>query len=125
MSTSSSAGRHGPDNANTLMRNPAWLADRRGCTLAMHPDDARALDLEDGQEALLTTEAGAVRIPVEVTDTTRPGMVIMPHGFGLVFGGREHGVNVNRLTSARHRDPIAGTPLHRWVPCRVEAVRSL
>jgi anaerobic selenocysteine-containing dehydrogenase len=49
-------------------------------------------------------------------------LVIIPHGFGLVYEGQEQGVNVNRLTRNTHRDPLAGTPLHRYVPCRVEAV---
>ena len=44
------------------------------------------------------------------------------HGFGLDYNGMVYGVNVNRLTKNTHRDKIAGTPLHRYVPCRVEAV---
>ena len=59
---------------------------------------------------------------MEITDAARLGQVIMPHGFGLKFGGKVYGANVNRLTKNTHRDPIAGTPLHRYVLCRVEAV---
>ena len=44
------AGRHISMNANTLMRNPAWNEGKRACTLAMHPDDAAALNLTDGQQ---------------------------------------------------------------------------
>jgi hypothetical protein len=47
--------------------------------------------------------------------------VAIPHGFGLVFGGSVYGVNVNRLTKNTNRD-FLGTPMHRYVPCRVEAV---
>jgi hypothetical protein len=47
-------------------------------------------------------------------------MVLIPHGFGLNYDGQVYGINVNRLTKNTHRDPI-GTPLHRFVPCRVEA----
>jgi anaerobic selenocysteine-containing dehydrogenase len=72
--------------------------------------------------ARVTTEAGAVEVEIEVTEETRPGMVLIPHGFGLVHDGRETGANANRLTKNTHRDPIAGTPLHRYIPCRVEAV---
>ena len=57
---------------------------------------------------------------VEISELTRPGMVIMPHGFGLTYQGSAVGANVNRLTSAGHRDRIAATPLHRRVPCRLE-----
>jgi hypothetical protein len=50
-------------------------------------------------------------------------MVLAPHGFGLIYEGEVYGFNVNDLTSSTHRDPI-GTPLHRFVPCRVETARA-
>ena len=103
------AGRHMDYNANTIMRDPAWNEGKsRACTLMMHPDDAAALGLADGQTVRVTTEAGSEDIELEVTDTARPGQVIMPHGFGLVHTGRKHGANVNRLTKNSNRDPIAG-----------------
>jgi hypothetical protein len=46
---------------------------------------------------------------------------VPPHGFGLVYDGLKHCVNVNRLTKNTNRD-FVGTPMHRYVPCRVEAV---
>jgi anaerobic selenocysteine-containing dehydrogenase len=115
------AGRHMDMNANTLMRDPSWNKDRRACTLAMSPKDAEALGLVDGQMVRICTEAGEVEIEVEVTKGTRPGQVIIPHGFGMEYGGQVYGVNVNRLTKNTHRDRMAATPLHRYVPCRVEA----
>lgn len=115
------AGRHMDMNANTLMRDPAWNEGRRACTLAMNDQDAQRLGLQDGQRVRVITEAGKVEIELEVDPASRPGTVIMPHGFGLVFEGKEQGANVNRLTRNTHRDPLAGTPLHRYVPCRVEA----
>jgi anaerobic selenocysteine-containing dehydrogenase len=117
------AGRHMDYNANTIMRDPAWNEGKsRPCTLMMHPDDVAALGLEDGRMVRVTTGAGSEEIELEVTDTARPGQVLMPHGFGLVHSRRKHGANVNRLTKNSNRDPIAGTPLHRFVPCNVKAV---
>ena len=116
------AGRHMDMNANTLMRNPAWNKNRRACTLAMNPEDAESLNLSDVQMVKVTTEAGEVEIELEVTGATRPGLVIIPHGFGLDYNGQVYGVNVNRLTKNTYRDRLAATPLHRYVPCRVEAV---
>ncbi|MGC8810752.1 MAG: molybdopterin-containing oxidoreductase family protein [bacterium] len=115
------AGRHFWANANTLMRNPAWNEGRRACTLTMHPADAQKLDLADGQMVRVVTEAGAEEVELEVTETEREGHVTMPHGFGLIYAGKKYGVNVNRLTKNTHRDKF-GTPLHRYVPCRVEAI---
>jgi anaerobic selenocysteine-containing dehydrogenase len=116
------AGRHISTNANTLMRDPAWNAGRRACTLAMHPDDAATLLITDGQSVRVITEAGQVEIEAEISEATRKGQVLMPHGFGLVHEGKAHGANVNRLTKNTYRDRFAATPLHRYVPCRVEAI---
>ncbi|PKN66420.1 MAG: molybdopterin dinucleotide-binding protein [Deltaproteobacteria bacterium HGW-Deltaproteobacteria-12] len=115
------AGRHISMNANTLMRDPAWNEGKRACTLAMHPDDAVALKMTDGQQVRITTEAGSEEIELEITDTAHRGHVVIPHGFGLVYNGKKFGANVNRLTKNTHRDQF-GTPIHRYVPCRVEGL---
>jgi anaerobic selenocysteine-containing dehydrogenase len=115
------AGRHISTNANTLMRDPAWNEGKRACTLAMHPNDAASLKLTDGQQVRVITEAGSEEIELEVSDTAHIGHVVIPHGFGLVYNGRKYGANVNRLTKNTHRDQF-GTPIHRYVPCRVEAL---
>ncbi len=115
------AGRHMDMNANTGMRDPAWNAGRRPCTLAMNPTDAEKFGFADGQMVKVITEAGEETIEVEVTEDTRKGQVIIPHGFGLVYNGVKFGANVNRLTKNTNRD-FVGTPMHRYIPCRVEAV---
>lgn len=114
------AGRHMDTNSNTLMRNPEWNRSRRACAIALSPEDAGSLGLTDGQTVRITTAAGSEQGELEVSDQVRRGMVLIPHGFGLLYDGKVYGLNVNRLTKNTHRDPL-GTPLHRFVPCRVEA----
>ncbi|MCP4687790.1 MAG: molybdopterin-dependent oxidoreductase, partial [Desulfobacterales bacterium] len=114
------AGRHTRYNMNTLMRNPEWNRGKRACTVAVNPADAEALGLADGQRVRVTTEAGSVVGELQTTDQARRGTVLIPHGFGLIYDGEVYGVNVNQLTKNTHRDPL-GTPIHRFVPCRVEA----
>lgn len=116
------AGRHTPQNANTLMRNPDWNRGRRTCTLAMNPADAGQLDIVDGEYVRVTTEAASEMVELEITDEVRAGQVLIPHGFGLKYAGKVHGIGVNRLTRNTHRDRLAATPIHRYVPCRVEKV---
>jgi len=116
------AGRHMDMNANTLMRDPSWNKNRRACTLAMNPTDLQKYGFIDRQVVKVTTGAGSVDIELEVTGAVRPGQVMIPHGFGLDYEGEVYGANVNRLTKNTHRDYLAGTPLHRFVPCRVEAI---
>ena len=96
--------------------------ERRASTLAMNPKDAEGLSLIDGQTVRITTEAASAEVELEVTEETSPGLVIIPHGFGLDYEGKRDGVNVNLLTKNTNRDPLAATPLHRYVPCRVEPV---
>jgi anaerobic selenocysteine-containing dehydrogenase len=116
------AGERTDFNANSIMRNPEWTGGTRACAMRMHPDDASELGLETGQTARIETDAGALEVPVDVCDRPARGTVIIPHGFGLVYQGQADGVNVNALAPARHRDRLAGTPLHRFVPCKVSAV---
>jgi len=117
-----SAGRHMDYNANTGMRDPEWNKGKRACTAIMNPGDAEKHGFADGQMVKVITEAGEETIELEVTQMTREGYIMIPHGFGLIHNGVKYGANVNRLTKNTHRDRIAATPIHRYVPCRVEAV---
>jgi hypothetical protein len=52
-----------------------------------------------------------------------PGHISLPNGFGLDNqDGDRSGVATNELTSLERRDRFAGTPHHKFVPARVEAV---
>jgi anaerobic selenocysteine-containing dehydrogenase len=115
------AGRHTRYNINTLMRNPEWNKGKRACTVSVNPADAQALGLIDGQQVSVTTDAGSQTGELQVSDQIREGTVLIPHGFGLIYDGETYGMNVNYLTKNTHRDPM-GTPIHRFVPCRVAAV---
>jgi anaerobic selenocysteine-containing dehydrogenase len=113
------AGNHMEMVANTIMRDPAWNEGRRPCTMQIHPLDAEGLGIRDGDLAVVETEAGSAKIEAEVTDASHRGQIVISHGFGLIHGGETHGVNVNQLAPAKHRDRLAATPLHRYIPCRV------
>ena len=115
------AGRHMDMNSNTGMRDPAWNEGRRACTLAINPADAEKYGFSDKQMVKIITEAGEESLEVEVTEDARKGQVIVPHGFGLVYNGVKYGANVNRLAKNTNRDQF-GTPMHRYIPCRVEAL---
>jgi anaerobic selenocysteine-containing dehydrogenase len=116
-----SSGNHMDMNANTAMRDPVWNEGKRACTLYMNPRDAEENGLKDGQVVRVTTEAGQESIELELTEATGPGYLVMPQGFGLLHQGKTFGANANRLAKNTHRDRLAATPYHRYVPCRVEA----
>ena len=116
-----SAGRHFDYNANTHMRDPAWNKGKTACTVIMHPIDAEKYQLRDKQMVKVITDAGEEVVELEIDPTTRQGYTMIPHGFGLSHQGKKYGANANRLAKSTHRDRIAGMPLHRYIPCRVEA----
>ena len=113
------AGRHRRYNINTLIRGQEWNKGKRACTVSVNPVDAEAMGFADGQNVKVTTEAGSEVGELQVSDQVRKGTVLIPHGFGLIYGDTVYGLNVNKLTKNTHRDQL-GTPMHRFVPCRIE-----
>ena len=112
---------------NSWMHNVKVLVNGKDrCTLLMHPDDARRSGLVDGGVARVSSEAGALDVPVEVTDEMMPGVVSLPHGWGHDLDGvqlsvaREHaGVNNNRLAPGYLVDAISGNAVVNGIPVEV------
>ena len=113
------AGRHTRYNMNTMIRGQEWNKGKRACTVSVNPGDAEKMGFTDGQNVRVTTEAGSQVGELQVSDQIRQGTVLIPQGFGLLYGDTVYGLNVNYLTKNTHRDRL-GTPMHRFVPCRVE-----
>jgi anaerobic selenocysteine-containing dehydrogenase len=120
-------GRRQLSSNNSWMHNIAPLV-RGGnrCTAHLHPDDAEKLGLADGALARVTSRTGAVTVPIEITDTVRPGVVSIPHGWGHDVDGiragvaREHaGVNSNLLADDRLLDELSGTAVLNGIPIEV------
>lgn len=117
-----SAGRHADGGDNTSMRNPATYQYRKPYTVMMNPEDAERFNLREGQEVRVTTKGGSVTAPLEISCQAGRGYALIPHQFGLKFGGKTYGQHVNELTRAEDLDELTGNPIFRYVPCRVEAV---
>jgi anaerobic selenocysteine-containing dehydrogenase len=113
------AGERRAYNANTIYRDPSWRKNDREGALRIHPSDAQRLGLADGDRAICRSSRGAVTVTVEHYDALRPGVVTLPHGYGMQYGGEQNGPALNVLTETGHRDPIAGTPFHKYVPVAI------
>ena len=118
------AGRHFEANINHTMRDPDWIKGKHDtCVLTIHPADAERLHISEGQTVRLQTRVGELLLPASISRETRRNSVIVPHGFGFIINGEPGpGVNINMVTDSRDIDRLAGTPIHRYVPCRVEPV---
>jgi len=121
-----SAGERRSYTANTIIRDPGWRKRDGGGALRIHPDDAARLGLSDGATARVTTRRGSAAVLVELHPAMQPGHVSLPNGLGLDHddvGQRVvTGTAPNELTSGADRDRWAGTPWHKSIPARIEAV---
>ena len=84
--------------------------------------------LLDGDVAVVTSRAGEVTVPVELTDGIVPGVVSIPHGWGhggpdlrMKVAGEHAGVNSNLLTDEALLDPISGNAVLNGIPVKVRA----
>ena len=123
-----SAGQRRSSTANTIIRDPGWRPKDPAGALWMNPADGATLGVENGGRVRITTRRASAESVVMLTDTMLPGHVALPNGTGLWYPDREgsefqHGVAPNELTATEDRDWFAGTPFHKHVPARIEAVR--
>ena len=118
-------GRRQARNMNSWLHNVGTLAKGKPrCTLLVHPTDATRHGLVDGGLARVRSRAGALEVPVEVSDEVMPGVVSLPHGFGHaepevqlgVAAARQPGVNANVLTDETPLDPLSGTGIANGIP---------
>ncbi len=122
-----SAGERRSFTANTILRNPDWRKKDPDGSLRISPDDALQLGVGNGDRVRLTTKRGSVEVPVEVSEMMQAGHVSLPNGLGLdhtTEGGDrvQTGVAPNELTASEDRDWLAGTPWHKHVAARIEAL---
>jgi anaerobic selenocysteine-containing dehydrogenase len=117
-----SAGERRSFTANTIFRDNTWRKKDADGALRMSSADADELGLVNGAQARITTASGSAIAVVEINDRMRAGHMSLPNGMGVGTSDDVTGVAPNELTSSAWRDPIAGTPFHKHVPARVEAV---
>lgn len=124
-------------NRRDLRSNNSWMHNldvlTRGkdrCVLQVHPADAAVRGLETGDLVQVTSGDGVIEVRAQVTDSVRPGVVSLPHGWGhdtsearLSVAARRPGVNVNRLVGTSSIDPLSGTSALTAVPVRVLTLR--
>ena len=125
-----SAGERRSYTANDIFRDSGWRKRDPEGALRISPEDAARLGLADGDRARVTTARGSAEGVIEVSEAMQPGHASLPNGYGLRAGsgapgnggGQVSGIPPNQLTSSDWRDEFAGTPWHKHVPARIEAV---
>src|SRR5881628_2528890 len=121
-------GRRDLRSNNSWMHNLGVLVKGNPrCTMHVHRADAERLGLADGARARVVSRAGAIEVPVEVTEAIMPGVVSIPHGWGhdepdvrLRIATAHAGVNSNRLADEHALDPLSGNAVLNGIPVTVE-----
>src|SRR4051794_5960757 len=115
---------------NSWMHNsPLLLRGGRTHAARVHPDDAAAIGLADGDSVCVTSKSGSIELPVKLTDEMTRGTIAVPHGWGHRGGWRlaneqAGGVNVNALASGAPEDleRLAGMAFLNGIPVRLDPV---
>lgn len=123
-------GRRHLRSNNSWMHNVEVLVKGKPrCTMHVHPEDAARIGIVDGGIAKVISRVGSLNVTVEVTDSVRPRVVSLPHGWGHGLRGTrmgvaaEHaGVNSNVLTDEEALDPLSGNAVLNGIPVSVVAV---
>ena len=118
--------RHLRSNNTWLHNVPALMKGRDRCTLLIHPDDAARCGIADDDVVTVKSEAGAIIVPVEVTDAIKPGVVSMPHGWGhgkpgtrMSVANGSPGANTNVLSPTTFIDEPSGNGALNGIPVTV------
>ncbi|MGA8545223.1 MAG: molybdopterin-dependent oxidoreductase [Mycobacterium sp.] len=119
---------------NTWMHNvPALMKGKDRCTLLIHPDDAARCGVADDDVVTVKSAAGEIKVPVEVTDAIKPGVVSMPHGWGhgkpgtrMSVANSSPGANTNALSPPTFIDEPSGNGALNGIPVTIigDRVRS-
>ena len=118
--------RHLRSNNTWLHNVPALMKGKDRCTLLIHPDDAARFGVADDDIVAVKSEAGEIKVPVEITDAIKPGVVSMPHGWGhgkagtrMSVANSSPGANTNVLSPPTLVDEPSGNGVLNGIPVTV------
>lgn len=120
-------GRRHLRDCNSWMHNYEVLVKGKNrCTVMMNDADAEALSLSDGQRVKVSSRAGCVELPCEITTNIAPGTVSIPHGYGhgrkgtdVSIASEHAGISINDLTDELELDELTGNAAFSDVRVRI------
>jgi len=102
-----------------LVRRMNWQLFRDGDVpdALIHPDDAAAAGIANGEQVDVFTDTGSITLIARVTDTVVPGVVSVVHGFGEA--------NVNAVLDRNALDPLSGMAQLSAIPVQLRPSVSI
>ena len=121
--------RHLRDCNSWLHNSEVLVKGKNRCTVLINRSDAEKLDLQNLQNVKVSSRAGTVQIPCEITENIAQGVVSIPHGYGHGRDGvrldtaKNHaGVSINDLTDDRVIDELTGNAAFSNVKVSVQSI---
>jgi anaerobic selenocysteine-containing dehydrogenase len=119
-------GRRHVRSNNSWMHNiDVLVSGKDRCTLQINAKDAERIGVGHGAQVKVTSPAGMLVVPVEITEDIMPGVVSLPHGWGHDLEGSamsvaadRPGVNSNRLSTGA-MDPVSGNAVLNGIAVEV------
>lgn len=123
------SARHHDSLSSHLNELPGLHKHQRFNDVEVNPADAARLGISTGDLVRVSSALGSIELPARVSDAIRPGVVVVPFGWGsTVFDptGRHrsesYGVNRNLLVTAAEVDPLSMTSPLNTQRVRLELV---
>lgn len=122
-------GRRHIRSNNSWMHNSQRLVKGKSrCNVLIHSLDADRLGVKEGDELVLSTEAGSITLPAWVGDDIMPGVISVPHGWGhdrqgvqLDVARRAGGASINDVITSSRVESVTAMAQINGVPVKVEA----
>jgi anaerobic selenocysteine-containing dehydrogenase len=116
-----------------LRSNNSWMHNAHRLTkgprrdqLWMHPSDAVARGITEGDSVQLASRVGEVGVTAKLTDRVMRGVVCLPHGFGqrrkgvrLAIASALPGASYNDVSDEEALDPVSGNAALNALPVTV------
>jgi anaerobic selenocysteine-containing dehydrogenase len=121
--------RHVRSNNSWMHNSERLIKGNNRCTLMIHPETAKQLNITDKAIVKVSTRTGSVELPAEITEDIMPNVVSIPHGFGhnktgskIDIAQKHAGVSINDLTDELLIDKLTGNAAFSGVPVMLSNV---
>lgn len=118
--------RHVRSNNSWMHNSHRLVKGKTRCDAMLNSSDAKRLAVSDGELVSVSSEAGTICLPVNITDDVMPGVVSIPHGWGhgrkgvrLAVAQRHAGVSVNDVIGTQAVEMITGMAVLNGVPVEI------
>jgi len=88
--------------------------------LQIHPDTAKAINVEDGEWVYLSSPRGRVKIRAQYFRDIHPKVVHSPHGYWYGVDEGWKSININMITDDKPLCPVTASVPIKALLCRVE-----